>query len=123
MVRLFAHSYHTVSDLLAESINHPLVAKAINRVVAQANAYRLAIAMSLETAQDGHTIASDALLLCGFVSDGTASVQHLKQFVQEMLVLADKAEGRALETQKQFRAVRVALYKVLPSSHSLRIQY
>lgn len=105
-----------------KSINHNLVATAIDRVTDQADAYRFAITLSLETAQDGRILAGDALCLCGHISAGTASVQVLGQFVGDMLALARKAEERALKMQEQFRTVRRALHKVCFFHFALHIK-
>lgn len=98
--------------LLHKRINHNLVATAIDRVTDQTDVYRRAITLSLEMARDGCTLATDALCLCNHISDGTASVQVLRQFVWSMHDLARDAEARALNVQGQFRSVRRALYEV-----------
>jgi hypothetical protein len=82
-------------------------------LVKQADAYRSAILESVQTAEDGYALASDAIQLyeC-LIGENIYNAEDLTKFVRDMLSLAETAHGRALHTNELFRNVRQALYKV-----------
>jgi hypothetical protein len=96
----------------------------VNAVVEQAKSYRSAIRKSLKTANDGVSLADDAITLCDILLNAQDSSNDIALFVNSMIDTAITAHHRAKATSTQFRNIRSGLLQVwmppfdtIPTSH------
>jgi hypothetical protein len=93
-------------------IKHDLVAELVDALKQQANMYFFAIKKSVETAQDGVTLAEDAQKLCDILTSGNHTIHDLKAFINDMIEIASKAHRESVATMELFSKIRISLLEV-----------
>jgi len=91
---------------------HPLITGVVNAVVGHAKSYRSAIRKSLKTANDGISLAEDAITLCDILFKAEDSSKDIAAFVDSMIGIATAAHIRAEATSNQFRDIRSGLLQL-----------
>jgi hypothetical protein len=68
--------------------------------------------MSVRTAQDGHDISRDAIILCDYLRDKTQPWDNIRAFILDMKEKAKSAHKDCKETMEMFRSVNRGLLEV-----------
>lgn len=131
-----AHGTHFVRRVKYQSntnerSNHPLLIPMIASVQRQGEAYYRGLDISIKTAENAYTFATDAQDLCKALLNPDYSIQELQGFIDDMRELAQDAREDAKNTSNVFRAVRSALNQVglcyyennLPMNNVRKIKY
>lgn len=93
---------------------HPEVQEILGKVRNEVKRYYNAVNGSLQTAQSGYSFAKDAEALCDFLMEpkGTYSAHEIREFIDDMRVIARKAHADANATAAMFRKNRQNFYMI-----------
>lgn len=93
-------------------MDHPAIVDLVRRVEKQASFYLLALANSLERANDGVEFANAVLGLCDSISGQRRHVLDITTFLHTMKPLIEVAYRQARAADDQLRAIRRELLEV-----------
>jgi hypothetical protein len=91
---------------------HPRIAATVDRIVRLADVYFAAVKESVNSVNDGWTLASDAVSLCDYLASDNHTIEELESFRGSMLETASSAQRRTQSTVESFRSVRQGLLQV-----------
>lgn len=94
------------------SFDHGLVKLVVDRIVKQGPGYYGAIQKSAETAQQGCSFAADAIAFCDRLTRKEGTLENLQRGLQDIRQMAKRAHEGANDMNKEFKRVRVELFKV-----------
>jgi hypothetical protein len=91
---------------------HPLVSAMVDKITRLADVYFSAVKESVNSVNDGWTVASDAISLCDYLSSSKHTLRELESFRMSMLETTSAALRRTQSTVESFRKVRQGLLQV-----------
>ena len=94
------------------SFEHHLIKEMVNKIVQQGAPYYSAIQKSASSAAKGMFFAKDAVDFCERLIRAQDSLENLKSALEDIKQVAKAAHDDAKEMSKQFKNIRVELFRV-----------